>query len=841
MAVFGRGGVGGASNLNGLTDVNTGASPANGSVLVYATATDTWGAGSVVSGSTIALNGLTDVTGTSTAGLPLVRKSTDYGFEALGSGGIADDAVITAKVPSKAITLAKISAGDSTTSGHVLTVSGSTGDVVAAAIPAATIAQVFGITASPAANQIIKRNSANDGWVLAADATGGGGGGSGIALTDLSASGIVNYDSGTGAFSTNTAELATAIDGIVTVNAGGGITKTKTGNTVNLSVPAIPEKAVAADWAAGTNDSKYLTVLGAASMEKSVDDGTVWSFSYNTTDGTNTMRIYEVGSPPEGDLFKFSTTTAIAEAMDAVITRNSSVRFSKDASNFLSGRADYAYRDGSDFYIKIKTGFSLTGSISTNGDSISVRGEGALFGELKAQGFIQNTDLVEGTDIDLTIGSDGKVTISYSGTGGVEYANQTEVDAGAITNKAVNPATLHGALDSVPHVAGYAGFEHTTSTGASMPLGSWHINSDGTVAYYRGHTTAQHDAMFAEFEADKRCQHESARGEVIDYEFAATPTEHAIDGQSVGYIKCTIGDHEAIPSNPTLTGDWSINVMPAQNKEVFEHAPVGSIKAPAIATGAIGQAQMRGQVQECLMFMDNDSNSRNQAIRNDASSDFGTGTITNDTNANVKSWAIGGGTNNGEHFDHRENFSLISGDSHWPLFRAEAGGVYSVQIDGSGVFYMKHADSDTPRAIGLEVGLQFGDKAPTDTDWSAWTHCGNSDVSRTIDGVSTVVYDASEFYGGSNFLSGQNKSIFRTKGSVVRISDNQGNVPADIGPPFFAAFVVGRSGAPFPVNNRDYRFRFVFHAPQFNNNAASRVWIQRIYNYREKMLANRRV
>ena len=839
MAVFGRGGVGGASNLDGLTDVNTGASPANGSVLVYATATDTWGAGSVVSGSTIALNGLTDVTGTSTVGLPLVRQSTAYGFAALTSSGIADDAVVTDKVPAKAITLPKISAGTSTTSGHVLTVSGSTGDVVTGPLPDIDIEAVFGITASPAANQIIKRNSANDAWVLAADATGGGGGGGGISLTDLSASGIINYDSGTGAFSTDTAELATAIDGIVTVNAGGGITKTKTGNTVNLSVPAIPEKAVAADWAAGTNDTKFLTVLGAASMEKSVDDGTVWSFTYNTTDGTNTMRVYEVGSPPEGDLFKFSTTTAIATAMDAVITRNSSVRFSKDASNFLTGRADYAYRDGSDFYIKIRTGFNLTGSISTNGDSISVRGEGALFGELKAQGFIQNTDLVEGTDIDLTIGSDGKVTISYSGTGGVDYANQTEVDAGTITNKAVNPATLHGALDSVPHVASYAGFEHTTSTGASMPLGSWHINSDGTVAYYRGHTTAQHDAMFAEFEADKRCQHESARGEVIDYEFAATPTEHDIDGQSVGYIKCTIGDHEAIPSNPTLTGDWSINVMPAQNKEVFEHAPAGSIKAPAIAAAAVGAAQLRGQVQECLMFMDNDTNSRNQNIRNDASSDFGTGTVTGDT-INAKSWAIGGGSNIGEHFDERENFSLITGDTHFCQFRAEDGGVYSVQIDGSGVFYMKHADSDTPRAVGLEVGLQFGDKAPTETDWSAWTHCGNSDVSRTINGASTVVYDASEFYGNSNFVSNQNKVVFRTKGSIPRISGNT-SVPADIGPPFFAAFVVGRSGAPFPVNNRDYRFRFVFYAPQFENNAAGRVWVQRIYNYRERMLANRRV
>ena len=835
MATFGTG-VGGASNLNGLSDVNTGASPANGSVLVYATATDTWGAGSVVSGSTIALNGLTDVTGTSTAGLPLVRKSSSYGFEALGSGGIADDAVITSKVPAKAITLAKISAGDSTTSGHVMTVSGSTGDVVAAALPDIDIEAVFGITASPAANQIIKRNSANSAWIFAADATGGGGGGgSGIALTDLSATGIVNYDSGTGAFSTDTAELATAIDGIVAVNAGGGITKTKDGNTITLTVPAVPAKASATDLAQGTNDTNFVTAKGVRSMQKSVDDGTEWTgFTFQSaTDTPGEGRWSRVNND-----FYFASTDANVTKMDDIFGENSNFRITKDASNTIVGEVAYAWRVGDVFGFRAKGTPTQTGDLTAG--SVTLHATGGLYEDLQEQGFITNTDLVEGTDIDLTIGSDGKVTIAYSGTGGVDYANQTEVDAGTITNKAVNPATLHGALDKVPHVGSYAGFENTTSTGASMPLGSWHINSDGTVAYYRAHTTTQHDAMFAEFENGKRCQQESARGEVIDYQFAAVPTEHAIDGQSVGYIKCTIGDHSAIPSNPSLAGDWSINPMPAQNKEVLEHAPVGSVKGFAIAQGAVGQTQMRGQVQECRMFMDNDTNSRNQNIRSDATTDFGTGTVTTDSAGNVKSWAIGGGTNIGEHFDQRDNFSLISGDTHFCQFRAEDGGVYSVQIDGSGVFYMKHADTDTPRAVGLEVGLQFGEKDPAASDWSAWAHCGNTDISRTIDGVSTLVYDASAFYGNSNFLSGQNKSIFRTKGSVVRQASNA-SIPADIGPPFFAAFVVGRSGAPFPVNDRDYRFRFVFYAPALNGQASGRVWIQRIYNYTEKMLANRRV
>ena len=837
MATFGVG-VGGPSNLDGLSDVNIGASPADSSVLVYSTATDTWGAGSVVSGSTIALNGLTDVTGTSTVGLPLVRQSSSYGFAALGSAGIADDAVVTSKVAAKAITLAKISAGDSTTSGHVMTVSGSTGDVIAAALPDIDIEAVFGITASPAANQIIKRNSANTAWVYAADATGGGGGGgSGIALTDLSASGIVSYDTGTGAFSTNTAELATAIDGIVAVD-GDGITKGKSGNTITLTVGAIPEKATSTDWAQGTDDAKFVTSKGVRAIQKSVDDGTEWTgFTY--TSGTPSAGQFSItGTNAAGWTFTFATTDANATEMDDIFGENSKFRINVGANNQINGETQYAWREGNSVSFLAKPNATETGDVRSG--SATLHGTGGLYEDLQEQGFLTNTDLVEGTDIDLTIGSDGRVTIAYSGTASVDYANQTEVDAGTITNKAVNPATLHGALEKVPHVGTYAGFTHTTSTGASMPLGSWNINSDGTVAHYRAHTDEQHNAMFKEFKADKRCQQESERGEIIDYEFAAAPTEHDIDGQSVGYIKCTIGDHEAIPSNPSLAGDWSLNVSPDQTKAVLEHAPAGSIKGFALASGSVGQTQLKGQVQECLMFMDNDTNGRNQSIRNDASSDFGTGTITNDTNANVKSWAIGGGTNNGEHFDQRNNFSLISGDTHFCQFRAEEAGVYSVHMDGTGVFYMKHAESDTPRAIGLEVGLMFGEKDPASNNWSDWAHCGNTDISRTIDGVSTLVYDASAFYGNSNFLSNQNKSVFRTKGSIVRIAQGA-NVPADIGPPFFAAFVVGRSGAPFPVNNRDYRFRFVFYAPQYAANDAGRVWIQRIYNYTEKMLANRRI
>ena len=69
------------------------------------------------------------------------------------------------------------------------------------------------------------------------------------------------------------------------------------------------------------------------------------------------------------------------------------------------------------------------------------------------------------------------------------------------------------------------------------------------------------------------------------------PTEHDIDGQSVGYIQCTIGSHLSRPANPTLTGDWIISVMPAQNRTVFNNAPAESIPLLALATIPAGRMQ----------------------------------------------------------------------------------------------------------------------------------------------------------------------------------------------------------------------------------------------------------
>ena len=656
------------------------------------------------SGSTIALNGLTDVTGTSTLGLPLVRQSSAYGFAALGSGGIADGAVATSKLPAKAVTLAKISAGDSTTSGHVLTVSGSTGDVTAAALPDIDIEAVFGIPASPEAGNIIKRNTANTAWVYAPDATGGGGGGgSGIALTDLSASGIVDFDNTTGAFSTDTAELADAIDGIL--EDSGSITITKSGNTITLSVPAIPSKAGAAELREGTDDSRFVTPAGVASMDQTAAAGVTWALTYDTTGALAQGQVRENATAYQ---YTIKATNSVETDMDQRFHRGAKIRLERDASNYVRGRVQWADKgegDQSDeFVVQVASeGRSVAGDIKVDGASVNVYAEGALWPGLHDDGeFVVYDDITAGTGI--TKGArqaDGTFTISASGA--IAKADKPTALAGTDDTKFMTPLRVHDVVDHLGHVADYTGMQYTTSQAGEMAVGTWNINASGTRAWFRGHTQAQAEEMAREFLID-RYFILGRNGQTIEAQFTDV-TSIAVSGSSVGVVQCDIQDHDANPDNPTLTvgDDWDLALLSPQAMELFRHIPHAVITGNSIKTGAVGVAQLRGQVQECRMFMNNDgSGSRNQNITASASTDFGTGTLTT-VSANVKSWAIGGGTNTGEHFDQKDGFTLLGNASpDFCEFRAEDGwGLFRSDGRHRGVLHargqQRHAPGRRPR------------------------------------------------------------------------------------------------------------------------------------------------
>ena len=243
---------------------------------------------------------------------------------------------------------------------------------------------------------------------IASTGGGGGGGGSGIALTDLSASGIVSYNSATGAFSTNTAGLATAMDGII--GTSGSITAVKSGDAITLTVPAIPQKAGVDDLAQGTEDTKFVTAKGVRTMQKSVDDGTEWTgFTFQSaTDTPAEGRWSRVSND-----FYFGSTDANVTQMDGIFGENSDFSITKDAANKIVGEVAYAWRNGNVMGFRAKGTPTQTGALTAG--SVALHATGALYEDLRDQGFLTNTDLLEGTNIDLTTGSDGRVTIATTG------------------------------------------------------------------------------------------------------------------------------------------------------------------------------------------------------------------------------------------------------------------------------------------------------------------------------------------------------------------------------------------------------------------------------------------
>ena len=797
MAKFGAGAAG-ATKLAGLTDVNPGASPADNSVLVFSTSTGVWGAGSIVSGNTIALAGLTDVTGTSTEGQALLRKSSSYGFGEVGSGGLADGAVTTPKLPAKAVTLPKLSAGTSTTDGHVLTVSGSTGDVVAEAIPVQTVAQIFGITGTPSANDVIKRNSANDGWAYAADATGGdGGGGSGIALTDLSASGIIRYDSGTGAFSTNAAGFASAVEAILTTDfERAKITGIRLVGTGTIDSSGELKRTTPNIF------SLRLSAAQNAEVEPMLATGTI--FKVRNGDGTERLSTVISGRPvtlPKvGDDFRY----------EIIVASEGSIGGSTSATGLTLEFYSPGYENRVEAMVEevhdaIKTDGDVTaGTQDANGDfQLNIRDGQVGLGKLTAGN-----------------ATSGQILTVSGNSGGV-------VAADAADNFETN---LAAELDDLE----INGIQFANSA-TDLPKNRIHVNSATNTVSIRGDSAAE-TAAYRKHLKNGRTLSLRQGNESVFIVLNADPTESDGAGgeAEVKVFAATYGTHDA--RGASITGNWNLTVWSKLKSALRGVLAARTVTAPAIAPGAVGPVATEGLVQETRMFMNNDgSGSRKQRISGTATTDFGTGTVTSDTTHNVKSWAIGNGSNEGEHFDQKRNMTLLNATLDFSGFRAEAGNLYSIFMDGMGVLYSGAANnSNLP--VAVEVGLSFRDKDPDESDWQSWAHCGNADVSRTIGGASKVVYDASNFYGSSNFLSGQNKVVFRTKGTLYGDVVNT-NFYADVSPPFWASFEVGDSDAAFPVADRDYQFRFVFRAAEVGNNHGA--IIDRIYNYTERLIARR--
>ena len=494
---------------------------------------------------------------------------------------------ISANIGAGALALSTISGGGAT-SGHVLTI------------------------------------SADGNTISAAAATGGGG----VSIEQVHDAVADDIAAGTGLSKTKddgantlTLDLDSAGTDLGGVKTGGPFTFTSGTGTINsgavtagmIASGVIPQKASAQEVAEG-DDTKFITAAQARRVVESVDDGSEWAgFTY--VSGTPSNGQFGItGTNSAGWVFTFATTDANATQMDRTFGENSEFRVVKDASNKIEGETQYAWRNGNSVSMKLKPNATETGDIRSG--NVTLHGTGGLYESLKDQGFLENTDIVGGNNVTITTAGN-QLTISASGGGNggsVTFATQAEVNAGTISDEAVAPDTLrglvaseaeviagtnayktlapntaHNLIEHLAHVATYAGFQNATSPN-DLPVGRWHINSTGTTAYFRGHTQAEAEAMTREFLVDRYFILRNSTGQRIEAKFSNVVSV-AVSGSSVGVLQCTIGDHSATPASPTLTGDWSLTILPEQNEQILANAPVGSIPLIALATQPGGQVK----------------------------------------------------------------------------------------------------------------------------------------------------------------------------------------------------------------------------------------------------------
>ena len=98
-----------------------------------------------------------------------------------------------------------------------------------------------------------------------------------------------------------------------------------------------------------------------------------------------------------------------------------------------------------------------------------------------------------------------------AGGGSVTFATQGSANAGTSTTTVMSPATTHGVVEHLAHVASYVGFQFASGDGSSLGAGQCWINSAGTQFRARGHTDAEGQRILNQFLID-RVLHRGAHG-----------------------------------------------------------------------------------------------------------------------------------------------------------------------------------------------------------------------------------------------------------------------------------------------------------------------------------------
>ena len=601
-----------------------------------------------------------------------------------------------------------------------------------------------------------------------------------------------------------------------------------------------PAKASVAEMEAGTDDAKYATARGVAAAIERNDEGSVpeavltgMSLIGNASlSAVNQMKVNTAGNDLNVRLAatRYATLKPLLKkgAQVRILASNGDVELSttldRDEEFDESASTD-------DLVLQIDGTGDLTDAQTLTNASLEIRAAWAdswdqyLYGKRKEELKVTGNATITHDDATQT----STINVTGGGGGSVSYATQAETNAGTITNKAVNPATLHGAFEHLAHVATYVGFEFQptiNATGTDLAEGKFHINEAGTEFYARGHAQAEGVKMTQEFLVDRSCIMTSRDGR-LDFDFTNVVSV-AVSGSLNPVVKVTITNHQATPADPILGGDrqWSISIMPEQNKQIFEHVPAKVLDGIALKDGAVGPREAEGLFQKTACKL----RDTNWIELNNESSTRRTETYLTSGNENAnraKQFVIAGtGAANTVSFDQILNHSMVPGTITHSTMRALPGESYSCRMDGIGTFYC-----GTGANHGIEMGMQFRHKAITSSTWGSWQDC-------TIVASSDGYYDPTKWFGSSSIenVQPENASGNSRLASLFREKRRQGGSEhMDVSPPFFAQFGVGTGEVFVPgVSGRDFQFRFVF-CPSGMSNAK----VRKLYNYTEILTADR--
>ena len=373
------------------------------------------------------------------------------------------------------------------------------------------------------------------------------------------------------------------------VKAGTGINRSTSSNgDVTLSLGAtIPSKASAAEMRTGTDDAKYATALGvkaAIDYDKTSDipEATLTGLSLvgsASISGANQVKVNT------GNFMNMRLSPARYQEIKALLHRGNTVQLIDSGGTVRYTSTldrDEEFNESAsldDLVLNMDSDGGLALDQAYSNVTLRIRASWADDWEEAVDAFL-TTNLVAGDNVTIThaTGTAHTITIGATGGSGGTFATQGTANLGNSTNTIISPATLHGVVEHLAHVASYVGFTHVNS-GNDMSAGTWWINSNGTQLRARGHSAAETQRMLNQFLIDRSCILERSAAR-LDFDFTDVV---AITQGSNSVVQCTITNHSATPATPTLTGtDWVIRVLPEQNKQILNHAPKGSIPPIAI-------------------------------------------------------------------------------------------------------------------------------------------------------------------------------------------------------------------------------------------------------------------